>query len=251
MQSGAFLNLVVTLTALVARLSHLSSTLRRVLSTFHVECLHLFVKIHVRVASDHSPCLLCMQSETDDDAFTLCVAHRSLTQLGITATATTIRRGGHKNHWPLAVGAQQAHARWRSGCICRPRRGGCPHPCDHAAAKIKTCTPHAARLPLTGARCDPCTCGRGTTARWAQENLVPMSLHTLIFYYYLSCRVVLVAAVDPAPQSSSLGPSSHRAVIVKSRARSSPSSPHTTVEATKEKRRNKKMRRDEIDDIFS
>ncbi|KAI0249107.1 hypothetical protein BJV78DRAFT_723554 [Lactifluus subvellereus] len=46
MQSGAFLHLVVTLTALVARLAHLSSSLRRVLSTIHAECLHLFDKLY-------------------------------------------------------------------------------------------------------------------------------------------------------------------------------------------------------------
>ena len=48
MQSGAFLHLVVTLTALVARLAHLSSSLRRVLSTVHAECLHLLDKLYVR-----------------------------------------------------------------------------------------------------------------------------------------------------------------------------------------------------------
>ncbi|KAH9975171.1 hypothetical protein BJV74DRAFT_863145 [Russula compacta] len=79
-----------------------------------------------------------------------------------------------------------------------------------------------------------------------------MSLHTLNFsIFYLSYRVVWVAAADHAQQSSTLGPSSHRAVIVKHRARPPPSSPHATVEETREKRRNKKMRRDEIDDIFS
>ena len=48
MQSGAFLQLVVTLTALVARIAHLSSAVRGVLSTLHAECAHLFTKLHVR-----------------------------------------------------------------------------------------------------------------------------------------------------------------------------------------------------------
>ncbi|KAI0306364.1 hypothetical protein B0F90DRAFT_1689314 [Multifurca ochricompacta] len=46
MRSGAFLHLVVTLTALVARLAHLSSAIRRVLSTLHAECLRLFDTLH-------------------------------------------------------------------------------------------------------------------------------------------------------------------------------------------------------------
>lgn len=48
MQSGAFLQLVVTLTALVARLAHLSSTIRSVLSTLHADCLCLLTRLHVR-----------------------------------------------------------------------------------------------------------------------------------------------------------------------------------------------------------
>jgi hypothetical protein len=47
-QSGAFLHLVVTLTAIVARLAHLSSFLRHELSTLHSECVHLLNKLHVR-----------------------------------------------------------------------------------------------------------------------------------------------------------------------------------------------------------
>jgi hypothetical protein len=48
MQSGAFLHLVVTLTALVARIAYLSLAVRSVLSTLHVECAHLFASLHVR-----------------------------------------------------------------------------------------------------------------------------------------------------------------------------------------------------------
>ena len=48
MQSGAFLHLVVTLTALVARIAHLSSAVRGVLSTLHAECVHLLSRLHVR-----------------------------------------------------------------------------------------------------------------------------------------------------------------------------------------------------------
>ena len=48
MQIGAFLHLVVTLTLLVARLAHLSSSLRRVLSTVHAECLYLLDNLYVR-----------------------------------------------------------------------------------------------------------------------------------------------------------------------------------------------------------
>jgi hypothetical protein len=48
MQSGAFLQLVVTLTALVARLAHLSSAIRGVLFTLHAESLLLLAKLHVR-----------------------------------------------------------------------------------------------------------------------------------------------------------------------------------------------------------
>ena len=47
MRSGAFLQLVVTLTALVARLAHLSSAIRAVLSTLHAEALLLLAKLHV------------------------------------------------------------------------------------------------------------------------------------------------------------------------------------------------------------
>lgn len=48
MQSGAFLQLVVTLTALVARLAHLSSAIRSILSTLHAESLLLLSRLHVR-----------------------------------------------------------------------------------------------------------------------------------------------------------------------------------------------------------
>ena len=47
-QIGAFLHLVVTLTALVTRLAHFSSSLRCVHSTVHAECLHLLDKLYVR-----------------------------------------------------------------------------------------------------------------------------------------------------------------------------------------------------------
>jgi hypothetical protein len=48
MQSGAFISLVVTLTALVARLAHLSSSIRNILFTLHAESLLLLPKLHVR-----------------------------------------------------------------------------------------------------------------------------------------------------------------------------------------------------------
>ncbi len=48
MQSGAFLHLLVTLTALVARMAHLCSAVRSVLFTLHTECAHLLAKLHVR-----------------------------------------------------------------------------------------------------------------------------------------------------------------------------------------------------------
>ena len=51
MQSGAFLQLVVTLTALVARLAHLSSALRHVLSALHAESIRLLDTLHVRDAN--------------------------------------------------------------------------------------------------------------------------------------------------------------------------------------------------------
>ena len=47
-QNGAFLHLVVTLAAIIARLAHLSTSLRRALSSLHAECLHLFDKLYVR-----------------------------------------------------------------------------------------------------------------------------------------------------------------------------------------------------------
>ena len=47
MQSGTFLHLVVTLTALVARIAHLSSAVRSALSALHTECAHLFAKLDV------------------------------------------------------------------------------------------------------------------------------------------------------------------------------------------------------------
>jgi hypothetical protein len=50
MQSGAFLQLVVTLTALVARLAHLSLAIRGVLSGLHAESSLLLSKLHVRSA---------------------------------------------------------------------------------------------------------------------------------------------------------------------------------------------------------
>ncbi|KAH9168743.1 hypothetical protein EDB89DRAFT_2073624 [Lactarius sanguifluus] len=48
LRSGAFLHLVVTLTALVARLAHLSSALRHVLSALHAESICLLDTLHVR-----------------------------------------------------------------------------------------------------------------------------------------------------------------------------------------------------------
>lgn len=47
MQSGAFLHLIVTLTAIVARIAHLSSAVRSVLSALHTECAHLFATLDV------------------------------------------------------------------------------------------------------------------------------------------------------------------------------------------------------------
>ena len=47
-QNGAFLHLVVTLAAIIARLAHLSTSLRRAPSSLHAECLHLFDKLYVR-----------------------------------------------------------------------------------------------------------------------------------------------------------------------------------------------------------
>jgi len=59
MQSGAFLQLVVTLTALVARLAHLSSAIRSIVSTLHTESLLLLSRLHVRSElSSHSPVLV-------------------------------------------------------------------------------------------------------------------------------------------------------------------------------------------------
>ena len=68
MQSGAFLQLVVTLTALVARLAHLSSTIRSVLSTLHADCLCLLTRLHVRNEQPftHAP---HPQSGIDDETF--------------------------------------------------------------------------------------------------------------------------------------------------------------------------------------
>ncbi len=48
MRSGAFLHLVVTLTALVARLAHLTSALRHVLSALHTESIRFLDTLHVR-----------------------------------------------------------------------------------------------------------------------------------------------------------------------------------------------------------
>jgi hypothetical protein len=54
LQSGAFLHLVVTLTALVARLAHLASALRHVLSALHAESIRLLNTLHVRNQLRHS-----------------------------------------------------------------------------------------------------------------------------------------------------------------------------------------------------
>ena len=97
MQSGAFLHLVVTLTALVARISHLCSAIRSVLSTLHSECAHLFAKLYVCS-------LLVLQIGCQNNIISTCPAYRDLAQLGTgaAATATTARRGGHKSLWPIA-----------------------------------------------------------------------------------------------------------------------------------------------------
>ena len=60
MQSGAFLHLVVTLTALVARLAHLSSALRHVLSALHAESIRLLDTLHVRI----EPSIHCRSGPT-------------------------------------------------------------------------------------------------------------------------------------------------------------------------------------------
>lgn len=57
MRSGAFLHLVLTLTALVARLAHLSSAIRHVLSVLHAESIRLLDTLHVRTYAGHSPTL--------------------------------------------------------------------------------------------------------------------------------------------------------------------------------------------------
>ncbi|KAI9508268.1 hypothetical protein F5148DRAFT_1284210 [Russula earlei] len=54
MRSGAFLQVVVTLTAIVARLAHLSSVICRALSTLHAECQHLLSNLHPTEASHNS-----------------------------------------------------------------------------------------------------------------------------------------------------------------------------------------------------
>jgi hypothetical protein len=56
MRSGAFLHLVVTLTALVARLAHLSSALRHDLSSLHAESIRILDALHVRTESSIHLC---------------------------------------------------------------------------------------------------------------------------------------------------------------------------------------------------
>ena len=99
MQSGAFLHLVVTLTALVARIAHLSSAVRGVLSTLHTECTHLFARLHVRSEVAHWPCPYVRSDAKNNVLPSTCPAYKGLTQFGTTAaaTATTTRRGGQRS----------------------------------------------------------------------------------------------------------------------------------------------------------
>ncbi|KAN0140860.1 hypothetical protein V8E53_001304 [Lactarius tabidus] len=55
MRSGAFLHLVVTLTALVARLAHLSSALRHDLSSLHAESIRILDALHPTEATRNAP----------------------------------------------------------------------------------------------------------------------------------------------------------------------------------------------------
>jgi uncharacterized membrane protein len=94
MQNGAFLHLVVTLAAIVARLAHLSTSLRRALSSLHAECLHLFDKLYV--CGEQSVVHQIKADEAGVFFFFFSVsADRSYAQLELkaSATATTTRRG--------------------------------------------------------------------------------------------------------------------------------------------------------------
>ncbi|KAH9989054.1 hypothetical protein BJV74DRAFT_838583 [Russula compacta] len=197
MQSGAFLNLVVTLTALVARLSHLSSALRRVLSTLHAEYLHLFVKIHATEASHNLTPLQPLPPLEGEDTKTTSL---SLLELN--------KRTVPDGDLDVSVDLGEAVPRTPAITLELKSRPASPTQLDYFSL-VHDATP---AFVVVGQR---------------------------------------LAAADHAQQSSTLGPSSHRAVIVKHRTRPSPSSLHATVEETREKRRNKQMRRDEIDDIFS
>jgi hypothetical protein len=98
MQSGAFLHFVVTLTALVARIAHLSLAVRSVLSALHIECANIFAELYVR---SKWPLL---QIECQNNILSSCPAYRDLTQFGTpaAAAATRTRGGGHKSLRPPA-----------------------------------------------------------------------------------------------------------------------------------------------------
>jgi hypothetical protein len=87
-QSGAFLHLVVTLTAIAARLAHLSSSLRRVLSILYAESLRLLDKLYVRSKQPVAATSTC--NRADDDDFPVFPAYRSYAQLDATATTTIV-----------------------------------------------------------------------------------------------------------------------------------------------------------------
>jgi uncharacterized membrane protein len=88
MQSGAFLQLVVTLTALVARLAHLSSGMRRVLSTLHAESMLLLSALHVRSERAFARASTPIRRLTNAASCLLLSAYGGLTPFGADASAT-------------------------------------------------------------------------------------------------------------------------------------------------------------------
>ena len=104
MRSGAFLHLVVTLTALVARLAHLSSALRHVLSALHAESRRLLDTLHVRIDSGIHGLLGLTTILSPTRA-----ARRSQAQRDITATTAAPPRRGRRRSTKRCAGLHRTH----------------------------------------------------------------------------------------------------------------------------------------------
>ncbi|KAI0302266.1 hypothetical protein BC826DRAFT_966253 [Russula brevipes] len=211
MQSGAFLQLVVTLTALVARLAHLASALRSVLSTLHAECLHLFTTIHPTETSHDLAPLQPPPPPAAAEGEDTKVSGRPL---------ELIRRTVPDDDLDVSVDLGEVVAR-TPALDSQPQKSR-----SRSASPTLQETHDATRAPAAGAR-QPSERGK----KLGSFHMHSYRPHATAF----SSRAFAEPGCDREEEPRQTLPSSHTA----------------TEERKEKRRKRAKTRRDEIDDIFS